>query len=267
VTELPFKLHSRRVDRLLSDVYHVELRDVEPRIAVENLLRSCLGDPGLSLDLLIKISERTAGRRGTVPVETRITVRRLIGADYYSTVLATKQYAVLGFRLKTTSTRACREFTIRRGMELLWHVAGWERPVVVTCQMPTRVLWISHRSIYEYASNAIGYRADPAHLQLWAPSRRLREALESALSNVSEYPVTLSLCESGVTDKPSTCEYEALLIACDGDLSTLIYAVNVPVMRLKLSLAPLELVSLPQEAKPPLFSSIFNVLRGRWRSS
>jgi len=261
------KWRGRRLDRVLFDVCHVELRDVEPRVAVENLLKSCLGDPGLPIGFLISVSERARRRGVVVPVETRITVRRFIGADYYSAVIATKQYAVLGFRLKATSTRACREFTIRRGMELLGHVAGWERPVVVTCQMPTRALWTSYKSIYEYASRVTGYRAEPAHLQLWAPSQRLRESLARALDQVSEYPVTLLLCESGVADKPGVCEYEALLVACDGDLSTLVYAVNVPVMRLKLSLAPAERVAPPPgEGAVPLLNYILAVLGKRWRS-
>jgi hypothetical protein len=227
------------VDKSVTLEYRVVFADVPASQALLNLYSSCLGY-GLSLSLLQSLVESRYGARST-PVETRLSAIRVFNGIRFYTGLVSKSYTMELIVLRAHVVPACTEFLIDEGTKLLEVATSWDRPVVVICQYPTRVLHRSYEPLPDVVAEMLLKLKQPAspgeHL---VPGSKLVEEFFKSVPSAS-YPFTLSLCAD--SDSLETCTSEILAVALDEHIATMLYVVNVKAWHPDARAAGLELPS------------------------
>jgi hypothetical protein len=213
---------SAGVDVAVELRYSVLLIDVPAPQALYNLYSSCVGN-GFSLSALSGFVERRYRDGSIAPVDVRFSaVRYFNGVRFYTGVLS-KRYIEGVVRLRAHSVPVCTEFVKREGDALLSTVLGWGRPLLVVCQYPTRALHRQYESLPELLAKSLGIKQQPAPAEQYLPGLQLVDSLFRKIPE-AKYPFTHTECGDG--DNVEKCATEAVLVALDEHVATMLYAVN-----------------------------------------
>lgn len=215
---------SKAMDRKVRKQYPVKAVPVPASQALLNLVGSVFGEPGIPLGFfnhVVGLDNRFNG--------VRVVVSKMFGGVPYMTALATRRYLRWGFRIKHHVTPACNDFLTVNGVVLLDRAYSWTSPVVVVDQYPTKALWTRYEPVHSLTGKTLKYKASKNPSTAYLPGITLVDAVFKAIPR-AEYPFMLSAC-SEPDKKIDECTREGLLIVMDEHVSTLVYAVNMGVLK------------------------------------
>jgi hypothetical protein len=217
---------ARGFDKSVELKYEVLLNDVPASQALYNLYMSCIS-AGFSMSLLIGLVEKRVKGGTAVPVEARFSAIRYFNGVRFYTGIISKSYIEKVVKLKAHVTPACTDFVLREGSRLLGVVAGWERPLLVVCQYPTKVLYKSYEPLPKLLVEKLKIKQSPMVVEQYLPGLPIVDSYFKKISEAT-YPFTHTACSNnGDIDK---CTSEAILVALDEHVATLLYAVNTHVL-------------------------------------
>jgi hypothetical protein len=230
------------VDVAVELKYSVPLVEVPAPQALYNLYSSCVGN-GFPLSLLSGLVERRGRSGSLVPVDVRFSaVRYFNGVRFYTGVIS-KRYIEGVVRLRAHAAPVCTEFVKREGDALLGTALGWERPLLVVCQYPARALHRQYESLPELLAKSLGIKRQPALVEQYLPGLQLVDSLFRKIPE-AKYPFTHTTCGDG--GNVEECTTEAVLVALDEHVATMLYAVNTRSLHPQARAATRTLVETPE---------------------
>jgi len=194
--------------------------------ALVNLYLSCIGAKGFPVSLLRGFVERKVRASGTViavPVEFRFSAMRVFGGTVFYSGIVSKGYVEKLIKLKAHVTPACTDFLVKEGNKLVEVACGWERPLLVICQFPTRALYRSYESLVDLLVSVAKYKYSGSVSEPYLPSKVLVDLLYKKIPEAG-YPFNLVACSN--SSDVEECSADALLVSLDEYIATLLYAVN-----------------------------------------
>jgi hypothetical protein len=217
---------ARGFDKSVELKYEVLLNDVPASQALYNLYMSCIS-AGFSVSLLIGLVEKRVKGGTAVPVEARFSAIRYFNGVRFYTGIISKSYIEKATKLKAHVTPACTDFVLCEGYRLLKVVAGWERPLLVVCQYPTKALYKSYEPLPKLLVEKLKIKQSPMVVEQYLPGLPIVDSYFKKIPE-AKYPFTHTACSnSGDIDE---CTSEAILVALDEHVATLLYAVNTHVL-------------------------------------
>jgi hypothetical protein len=208
-------------DRSVELKYDVLLSDVPASQALYNLYLSCIS-AGFSVSLLIGLVEKRVKGGTAVPVEARFSAIRYFNGVRFYTGIISKSYIEKAVRLNAHVTPACTDFVLREGTKLLEVVAGWERPILVICQYPTKALYKSYEPLPRLLVEKLKIKRSLTLVEQYLPGLPIVDSYFKKIPEAN-YPFTHIACSNSNIDE---CTSEAILVALDEHVATLLYAVN-----------------------------------------
>jgi hypothetical protein len=215
---------SKAIDKKVRKQYPAKAVPVPASQALLNLVGSVFGEPGISLGFfnhVVGLDKRVNG--------VRVVASKMFMDVTYMTALATRRYLRFGFRIKHHVTPACNDFLTVNGVMLLDRAYSWTSPVVIVAQYPTKVLWTRYEPVDSLTGKSLKYKASKNPSTAYLPGITLVDAVFKAVPR-AEYPFMFSAC-SEPDKKIDECTREGLLIVMDEHVSTLVYAVNMGVLK------------------------------------
>jgi hypothetical protein len=232
----------RGIDVTVELWYSVPLIDVPAPQALLNLYSSCVGS-GFPLSALSRLVERRDRSGSLVPVDVRFSaVRYVNGVRFYTGVLS-KRYIEGVVRLRAHAAPVSTEFVKREGDALLGVALGWERPLLVVCQYPTRALHRQYEPLPELLARSLGVKPQPVTIEQYLPGLQLVDSLFRRVPE-ARYPFTHTACGGG--GDVDECTTEAVLVALDEHVATMLYAVNTSALHPQARAATRTLVETPE---------------------
>jgi hypothetical protein len=209
-------------DKSVELKYDVLLSDVPASQALYNLYLSCIS-AGFSVSLLIGLVEKRVKGGTAVPVDARFSVIRYFNGVRFYTGIISKSYIEKVVRLNAHVTPACTDFVLSEGARLLEVVAGWERPILVICQYPTKALYKSYEPLPKLLVEKLKIKCSPMLVEQYLPGSPIVDSYFKKIPE-AKYPFTHIACSN--SDNIDECTSEAILVALDEHVATLLYAVN-----------------------------------------
>ncbi len=211
-------MFKRGLDKSYVKKYSTVFTETPVSQALFNLYLSCIGQ-GLPVFL---VSELLGSK-----IDVRVSVFRVFSGVKFYTGIISKSYIEKLIKLRAHVAPACTEFLVSKGTELVEVASGWEKPLLVVCQYPTQALHVAYEPLLVFLTKALKYRSKV--LEPYLPSKQILDLLFKKIPDAM-YPFNLVAC-SGSEDLEK-CVSEALLVAIDEYLATLLYATNMSVSHL-----------------------------------